>query len=101
MERVEEDWGEWGTIYLDEAGRLLGSLQDGPSHRFPREADLPAGPPSARRRARDLLVPHELRRRMGREVAAPRQSLGRLRSRASMTIGRALRIGLARWRCAP
>ena len=46
MERAEEDWGEWGTIYLDEGGRLLGSMQYGPSHLFPRAADLPAGPPS-------------------------------------------------------
>jgi hypothetical protein len=46
MERAEEDWGEWGTIYLDETGRLLGSLQYGPSHLFPRAFDLPAGPPS-------------------------------------------------------
>jgi hypothetical protein len=46
MDRAEDDWGEWGTIYLDEGGRLLGSLQYGPSHLFPRAADLPAGPPS-------------------------------------------------------
>ncbi len=46
MERAEEDWGEWGTIYLDEGDRLLGSLQYGPSHLFPRAADLPAGPAS-------------------------------------------------------
>jgi hypothetical protein len=46
MERAEEDWGEWGTIYLDEAGRLLGTLQYGPAHLFPRAADLPAGPAS-------------------------------------------------------
>jgi len=46
MDRVEEDWGEWGTIYLDEHRRLLGSMQYGPSHLFPRAADLPAGPPS-------------------------------------------------------
>ncbi len=46
MERAEEDWGEWGTIYLDEGGRLLGSLQYGPSRLFPRAADLPAGPAS-------------------------------------------------------
>jgi len=46
MDRVEEDWGEWGTIYLDEDGRLLGTLQYGPSQFFPRAADLPAGPPS-------------------------------------------------------
>jgi hypothetical protein len=45
-ERVEEEWGEWGSIYVDEDGRLLGSLQYGPSHLFPRAADLPAGPAS-------------------------------------------------------
>lgn len=46
MERAEEDWGEWGTLYLDDGGRHLGSLQYGPSHLFPRAADLPAGPAS-------------------------------------------------------
>ena len=46
MDKAEEDWGEWGTIYLDEGGRLLGTLQYGPSHLFPRAADLPAGPAS-------------------------------------------------------
>jgi hypothetical protein len=46
MERAEEDWGEWGTIYLDEGDRVLGSLQYGPSDLFPRAVDLPAGPPS-------------------------------------------------------
>jgi hypothetical protein len=46
MERAEEEFGEWGTLYLDEGGRLLGSLQYGPSHLFPRAADLPAGPAS-------------------------------------------------------
>lgn len=46
MERAEEEWGEWGTLYLDEGGRLLGSLQYGPAQLFPRAADLPAGPAS-------------------------------------------------------
>ena len=46
IERAEEDWGEWGSIYLDDHGRLLGSLQYGPAHLFPRAADLPAGPAS-------------------------------------------------------
>jgi hypothetical protein len=44
--RAEEDWGAWGTVYYDEDGRLLGSMQSGPSGLFPRAADLPAGPPS-------------------------------------------------------
>jgi hypothetical protein len=46
MERAEEDFGEWGTIYLDDGGHLLGSMQYGPSNLFPRAADLPAGPAS-------------------------------------------------------
>jgi len=45
-ERIEEDWGAWGTLYYDDDGHLLGSMQYGPSALFPRAADLPAGPPS-------------------------------------------------------
>ena len=43
---TEEEWGAWGTVYYDDDGRLLGSMQYGPSHLFPRAADLPAGPAS-------------------------------------------------------
>lgn len=43
---VEEEWGAWGTIYYDDDGRLLGSMQYGPAGLFPRAAELPAGPPS-------------------------------------------------------
>jgi hypothetical protein len=47
MERAEEEWGgAWGTIYYDEAGRVLGSMQYGPGELFPKAAELPAGPPS-------------------------------------------------------
>ena len=46
VDRAEEDWGEWGTVYYDDDGRLLGSMQYGPSHLFPRADDLPAGPPT-------------------------------------------------------
>jgi hypothetical protein len=45
-ERTEEQWGAWGTIYRDDDGRPLGSIQYGPSALFPRAATLPAGPPS-------------------------------------------------------
>jgi hypothetical protein len=45
-ERAEEEWGEWGTLYYEHDGRLLGSMQYGPALLFPRAADLPAGPPS-------------------------------------------------------
>jgi hypothetical protein len=47
IERVEEEWGAWGTVYYDDDGRLLGSMQYGPSELFVRAAELPAGPPSA------------------------------------------------------
>lgn len=46
MERAEDDWGEWGSVYYDDDGRVLGSMQYGPAALFPRAADLPAGPPS-------------------------------------------------------
>jgi hypothetical protein len=46
IERAEDESGAWGTIYRDDDGRVLGSLQYGPAHLFPKAADLPAGPPS-------------------------------------------------------
>src|SRR5918999_3543222 len=46
IERAEEDWGAWGTVYYDDDGRVLGSMQYGPVEFFPRAARLPAGPPS-------------------------------------------------------
>jgi hypothetical protein len=47
VERAEEEWGAWGTIYRDDDGRVLGSMQYGPAELFPRAWELPAGPPSA------------------------------------------------------
>ena len=46
MEKAEEEWGEWGSVYHDDDGRVLGAMQYGPAALFPRAADLPAGPPS-------------------------------------------------------
>lgn len=46
-ERMEEDWGPWGTLYHGEGDRLLGFVQYGPPGQFPRAFELPAGPPSA------------------------------------------------------
>lgn len=46
IEKAEDDWGAFGTIYVDDDGRVLGSMQYGPSELFPRADDLPAGPPS-------------------------------------------------------
>ncbi len=30
IERAEDEWGEWGTIYYDDDGSVLGSMQYGP-----------------------------------------------------------------------
>jgi hypothetical protein len=46
IERAEDEWGAWGTVYRDDDGRVLGSMQYAPATLFPRAADLPAGPPS-------------------------------------------------------
>jgi hypothetical protein len=46
IDRAEDGWGAWGTVYYDEHGRTLGSMQYGPAELFPRAAELPAGPPS-------------------------------------------------------
>jgi hypothetical protein len=46
IEKAETGWGPWGTVYFDNDGRLLGSMQYGPAELFPRAAVLPAGPPS-------------------------------------------------------
>ena len=45
-ERMEEDWGSWGTLYHGDGDRLLGFIQYGPAGHFPRAFELPAGPPS-------------------------------------------------------
>jgi hypothetical protein len=45
IERAEDEWGAWGTVYYDDV-RLLGSMQYGPARLFPRGGELPAGPPS-------------------------------------------------------
>ncbi len=46
MERVELDFGSFGTVYYDSDGRVLGSMQYGPAQAFPRAYELPGGPPS-------------------------------------------------------
>jgi hypothetical protein len=46
IDRAEDGYGAWGTVYYDEHGRTLGSMQYGPAELFPRAAELPAGPPS-------------------------------------------------------
>lgn len=46
MERVELDFGSFGTVYSDGDGHVLGSMQYGPAAAFPRAEELPGGPPT-------------------------------------------------------
>ena len=46
MDRAEGDFGPWGSLYYDDDGRVIGSMQYGPAQYFPRAFELPAGPPS-------------------------------------------------------
>jgi len=46
VERAEDAWSAFGSVYLEHDGRVLGSMQYGPADLFPRAAELPAGPPS-------------------------------------------------------
>ena len=46
MERAEDEFGAFGTIYYDGDGRVLGSMQYGPVGLFPRADELPGGPAS-------------------------------------------------------
>jgi hypothetical protein len=47
MEKVEVEFGPFGTVYYDSDGRVLGSMQYGPAQAFPRAWELPAGPPTS------------------------------------------------------
>lgn len=46
MEKVELAVGAFGTVYYDNDGNVLGTMQYGPSDLFPRAQELPGGPPS-------------------------------------------------------
>jgi hypothetical protein len=56
IEKAEKEWGSWRTVYYDEDGRVLGSMQFGPARLFPRAAEVARGTALGRRRARDLRV---------------------------------------------
>ena len=47
MEKVELEFGAFGTVYYDADGRVLASMQYGPAPSFPRAYELPGGPPSS------------------------------------------------------
>lgn len=46
MEKVELEFGAFGTVYYDGDEHVLGSMQYGPAPLFPRAYELPAGPPA-------------------------------------------------------
>ena len=46
MEKVELEFGAFGTVYYDADERVLASMQYGPAPSFPRAYELPGGPPS-------------------------------------------------------
>jgi hypothetical protein len=46
MERVEEEYGAFGTLYNGDEGKTLGVIQYGPAPLFPHAWELPGGPPS-------------------------------------------------------
>jgi hypothetical protein len=46
IEKAETEFGAWGTVYYDDDGLVLGSMQYGTARLFPRAYELPAGPPS-------------------------------------------------------
>ena len=45
-ERIEDEWGPWGTLYFGDGDQLLGFVQYGAAEHYPRGQELPAGPPS-------------------------------------------------------
>jgi hypothetical protein len=46
IEKAETEFGAWGSVYYDDDGLVLGSMQYGVARLFPRAYELPAGPPS-------------------------------------------------------
>ena len=97
IERVEEESGEWGTIYYDDDGSVLGSMQYGPAGLLPARGRPPGRPALGRRGARHLRVPDRRGRRVGARSrsSSPRSARlatrARRRSRRSRTATRSAR----------
>ena len=43
IEKAETEFGAWGTVYYDDDGLVLGSMQYGVAPLFPRAYELPGG----------------------------------------------------------
>ena len=85
MERAEEECGEWGTLYLDEGGRLLGSLQYGPALPVPARRRPARRPTLGRRGARHVLVPRG-RRAEWAEKSLLLAAIGESRDRGAIAL---------------
>jgi hypothetical protein len=72
IERAEEDWGAWGTVYRDDDGRVLGSMQYGPAGALPPRSGPSGRPAVGRRDPRHVRVPPDGNAAVGRAVAVPR-----------------------------
>ena len=72
VERVEEEWGAWGTLYRDDDGRPLGRSSTGRRALFPRADDAAGRAAERRRGARHVRLPRRPRGALGAAVALPR-----------------------------
>jgi len=87
MEKVELEFGAWGTVYYDSDGRVLGSMQYGPSQAFPRAFELPGGPPSDDSVLVTCAYLTDSSSPVGTAVALPGGDRGGPRSRCSLARG--------------
>ena len=91
MEKVELDFGAFGTVYYDGDGRVLGSMQYGPAAAFPRAQRAAGRAALGRRDPRHVRVPRRRRRARGCcsrsswPRSARRATGARARSRRSRT----------------
>ena len=87
MEKVELDFGAFGTVYYDADGRVLGSMQYGPARCVPARARA-AGRAAVRRRdPRHLRLPRRRVEPVGAAVALPRRDRRGARPRRARARG--------------
>ena len=71
IEKTEDEWGAWGTVYCDADGRLLGSMQYGPARSVPARVRAARRAALRRRGARHVRVPDGRIEPVGDAVALP------------------------------
>ena len=92
IERIEGEFGAFGTVYYDNDGRVLGSMQYGPAPLFPRAQELPAGPPSRRGDPDHVRLRRRRVEPVGAPVALPRRD--RRGPRPGRRVGRGVLVSL-------